>query len=85
MSIEVHVNTDSSIAKSIASRRGAGRVRQIEVRELLIQDPAAKGELSVKKVKGESEVADILTKRVDRNSLKPVREGHWSCEEERSS
>ncbi len=45
-------NADSSAAKSIASRRGAGRVRHIEVRELLVQDRVAKGEHSAVKLKG---------------------------------
>ena len=32
LEVEVRVNADSSAAKSIASRRGAGMVRRIEVR-----------------------------------------------------
>ena len=36
--VEVQVNTDSSAAKSISSRRGAGRVRHVEVRELWVQE-----------------------------------------------
>ena len=35
--------TDSSSAKSFASRRGAGRIRHIEVRWLWLQDEVAKG------------------------------------------
>ncbi len=38
----VQVNTDSCAAKSILARRGAGRVRYIEVRDLLVQDRVAK-------------------------------------------
>ncbi len=34
--VKVQVHTDSSAAKSLASRRGAGTVRHIEVRELLV-------------------------------------------------
>ncbi len=49
--VKVQVNTDSSAAKSIVSRRGAGRVRRIEVRELWVPDRVAKRELSVVKVK----------------------------------
>ena len=67
--VKVQVNTDSSAAKSIASRNGAGRVRHIEVRELWVQDRVAKGELSVVKVKGEENVADGLTKHVDRQKM----------------
>ncbi len=47
--VDVQVITNSSAARSIASRRGAGRVRHIEVRELLVQDRVAKGELYVER------------------------------------
>ena len=67
--VGVQVNTDSSAAKSIASRRGAGRVRHIEVRELWVQDRVARGELTIVKVKGEHNVADGLTKHVDRTKM----------------
>ncbi len=36
--VKVQVNSASSASKSIASRRGAGRARHIEVRELWAQD-----------------------------------------------
>ena len=64
--VEVQANTDSSAAKHIESRRGAGRVRHIEVRELWVQDRIAKGKLKIAKVKGEDNVADGLTKHADR-------------------
>ena len=64
-SVKVRVNTDSSAAKSISSRKGAGRVRHIEVRELWVQEKVTRGELAVAKVKGEDNVADGLTKHVD--------------------
>ena len=51
--VEVQVNTDPSAAKSIIARKGAGRVRHIEVRELWVQDRVAKGEVKIAKVKGE--------------------------------
>ncbi len=51
---------------SIVSRRGAGRVRHVEIQELLVQDRVAKGEFSVVKVKGDENAADGLTKHVYR-------------------
>ena len=69
MEVEVQVNTDSSAARSIASRKGAGRVRHDEVRELWVQEKVRRGELSIVKVKGENNVADGLTKHVDRSKL----------------
>ncbi len=64
--VEVQVNTDSSAATSTTARRGAGRVRRTEVRELLVQDRVTKGELKIVKVKGEENVADGLMKHVDK-------------------
>ncbi len=72
--MEVQVNTALSAAKSVASRRGAGRARRIEVRELWAQDRVAKGELSMVKVKGEENMADGLTKHVDRQKMEQYME-----------
>ena len=69
VSVKVRVNTDSSAAKSITSRKGAGRVRHIEVRELWVQEKVNRGELMITKVKGEDNVADGLTKHVDRAKM----------------
>ncbi len=66
---EVQVNTDSSAANSMTARKGVGRVRHIEVRELWVQDRVGKGELKIVKVKEEDNVADGLTKHVDRQKL----------------
>ncbi len=67
--VEVQVNTDSSAAKSRTARKGAGRVRHIEVRELWVQDRVAKGELKIVKVKDEENVADGLKKHVDKQKM----------------
>ena len=69
MTVEIQVNTDSSAAKSITSRKGAGRVRHIEVRELWVQERVARGESKIVKVKGEENVADGLTKHVDKQKM----------------
>ena len=69
LEMEVQVNTDSSAAKSIIARRSAERVRHIEVRELWVQARREKGECKIVKVKGEENVADGLTKHVDRQKM----------------
>ncbi len=69
LEIEVQVNTDSSAARSISSRKGVGRVRRVEVRELWVQEKVRRGELSIIKVRWEDNVADGLTKHVDRSKL----------------
>ena len=42
--VEVQINTDSSTGKSVASRRGAGKIRHLDTRDLWIQERVARGE-----------------------------------------
>ena len=56
------LNTDSEAAKSFVSRRGLGRMRHIEVRELWLQEEVRKGRVVVKKVAGQQNPADLMTK-----------------------
>ncbi len=65
--MEIQVKKLSSAARSISSRRGAGRVRHVEVRELRVQERVRGGELSIIKVRGVDNVADGLTKHVERS------------------
>ena len=53
---------DSSAAKSFVSRRGLGRMRHIEVRDLWLQAEVAAGKVKVIKVKGDENPADLMTK-----------------------
>ena len=68
---QVHVNvyTDSSTAKSIASRKGTGNARHIEVCQLWIQQEVANHRIEIVKVKGYNNIADILTKHIDNGTL----------------
>ena len=54
--------TDSSAAKGIASRRGLGKVRHIELAELWLQDQVARGKIKIEKIRGEDNFSDSLTK-----------------------
>ncbi len=67
--MEIVVKTDASAAKGIASRRGAGKVRHIDVHQLWVQDLVAKGEIIILKVPGSENLADVLTKHVNRDTL----------------
>ena len=58
----IEAATDSSSAKSYASRRGAGRIRHIEVRQLWLQQAVAEGRFRMVKVLGLDNPADVLTK-----------------------
>ena len=59
---DIHLFTDSSAAMGMVARNGMGKVRHIEVGELWIQDAVRNKALTVHKVKGDDNPADILTK-----------------------
>ena len=61
---QLEVNTDSSSALRVASRRGLGRMRHMEIRRLWLQDEVAAGRLVILYTKGEDNVADLLTKNL---------------------
>ena len=64
------VLTDSSAAKSLASRRGSGRVRHIETRWLWLQSAVAEGKVRMRKTSGATNPADVLTKFQSRSDMK---------------
>ena len=67
---KIRIRTDASAAKGIATRKGLGKVRHIEVNQLWLQDRVATGEIEIMKVKGEVNLADALTKHVEGDKLK---------------
>ena len=54
--------TDSNTARSLASRRGLGKMRHVELRYLWVQDMVKENRLRVKRVSGVDNPADHLTK-----------------------
>ena len=58
----IKLGTDSSAAKSFVSRRGLGKMRHLEIRELWLQAEVEQGRLEVHKVKGDQNPADLMTK-----------------------
>ena len=68
--MRIRVSTDASIAKGIASRRGLGKVRHIEVNQLWVQDKVANGEIEIRKVDGKVNIADALTKHVSSEDIR---------------
>ena len=67
--LRIRLNEDSSAAKGIAQRTGLGKVRHIEVNQLWVQEKVRDGTLEICKVKGVDNLADALTKYVDRNEI----------------
>ena len=58
----VVLGTDSSAAKSFVCRRGLGKMRHIEIRDLWLQKEVREGRLKVVKVLGSENPADLMTK-----------------------
>ena len=69
ISYDVHVYTDSSAAMGMVARKGMGKVRHVEVGELWIQDVVKNDVLTMNQVKGEYNLADILTKYIDQGHI----------------
>ena len=61
--------SDESAAIAIASRRGLGKVRHIEVCQLWLQDKVRRGDIRIVKVGTHENVVDALTKYVSRDIM----------------
>ena len=61
----MHISTDSSAAKGICNRRGLGKVRHIDIHMLWLQERVQKGDIIIKKVAGDKNISDALTKHID--------------------
>ena len=58
----VRIRIDASAAVGIATRRGIGRVRHIELNELWLQDQIARKRICIEKIEGKENISDSLTK-----------------------
>ena len=88
----VVLSTDSSSAKSYASRRGLGKMRHIEVKDLWLQEAVCRGRIRLQKVDGRHNPADLFTKFLSATdickcckSLSVSIIPQTSCNEDRSS
>ena len=61
------VMVDSSAALGAVKRKGNGKLRHVKVGMLWIQEKRESGELLYKKVKGEDNPADLMTKYLSRS------------------
>ena len=62
---KIQILSDASAAIGIASRRGSGKVRHIEVNQLWLQDKVMKGHVEFVNIGTGSNMADALTKHVE--------------------
>ena len=58
----IGLGTDSSAARSFVNRRGLGRMRHLQLRDLWLQKEIRDGNLLVDKVAGVNNPADLMTK-----------------------
>ena len=59
------IHTDATAAIGICRRRGLGKIRHLAVADLWIQDKVKTGELTLVKVAGSENPADMVTKYVE--------------------
>ena len=65
---DLTIQTDATAAIGICRRRGLGRVRHLAVADLWLQDRLRSGDFELCKVLGSNNVADLLTKYLDRST-----------------
>ena len=63
------LQTDSTAAVGICRRRGLGKIRHLAAADLWVQDPLRTKDVALLKVPGSENIADVLTKHVDRATL----------------
>ena len=74
LTLDIRVYTDATTGKSIASRRGLGKVRHISVNELWIQELVQNKSITIVKIKNKFNPSDILTKHLTRAEVEMIME-----------
>ena len=70
--VAVKVLTDSSACKGICQRTGLGKIRHIDVALLWLQDMVRRGKISMRKIPGDSNPADLMTKYLTGNKTAEI-------------
>jgi len=73
-SCTLRLKSDSSAARSISLRKGTGKLRHLQVKFLWIQDATFEKRLTIDKVKGVENPADVGTKYLMAHEVKAVTE-----------
>ena len=80
MDLDVITCTDSSAAKGIQTRRGCGKVKHLEAKQLWCQHKVAQGEVKVKKVPRKDNPSDNFTHHwIGSDEQHFLRMGLWRC------
>ena len=67
--LPIEMFSDATAAIGIARRKGLGKIRHLDVSDLWIQDKIRTKQISLQKVLGTENMADVLTKYVDRKIM----------------
>ena len=73
--VNIVMHTDSSAAKGIGSRRGLGKVRHIELSQLWLQEKVVAGAVLIRKISGNDNNSDSLTKHSGIDRIKQTLRG----------
>ena len=69
--VKLHIYTDSTAGKSMATRFGSGKkTKHVELRFLYMQDLVSRGDLQIRKVHTTENCADPFSKPLDTETLK---------------
>ena len=63
------LHTDSSAAKSFVSKHALGKMRLVQIRDLLLQREVREGKVLLMKIRGEDNPADLLTKIIQTKDI----------------
>ena len=74
LTLDIRVYTDATTGKSIASRRGLGKVRHTSVNERWIQESVQNKSVTIVKIKNKFNPSDILTKHLGRSEIEMIME-----------
>ena len=72
VSLDIKLFTDATTGKSIASRKGFGKVRHISANELWIQDKISSKVIAIIKIKNKFNPADLMTKYLSREEIRQI-------------
>ena len=64
------IKSHAIAATAIASRKGLGKVRHVEMRQLRLQDKVRRGEVKVMKVSADENLAYVLAKYSNREAVR---------------
>ena len=74
LKLKLRLHSDSTAAIGVCRRRGLGKIRHLAVADLWLQDKVKNGDITVHKVLGSDNPADVLTKWVERATLEKALE-----------